>query len=389
MTTRRRPRVALLIETSNAYARSILSGIVAYRREHHPWSIVLAEHGRGSTPPSWLKTWRGDGIIARIENAEIATAVAATGLPVVDVSAARLLPDAPMVETDDHAIARIAAEHLLERGFRRFAFVGDPRFQWSIARQEIFARIIGESGNSCDVLPASRKAASKREDDQTLERWLRKLPKPVGLMAAYDILGQQVLEACRRIELAVPDEIAVVGVDNDELLCELSEPPLSSVIPNPRRTGYEAARLLDRMMAGEKVPPDALHIEPVGVAVRQSSDVLAIEDRQISTAVRFIREHGCDGINVEDVLRLVPLSRRVLESRFRRLVGRTPHDEIIRVRLDRAKELLTVSDLPLTTIADRSGFRHVEYMSVVFKRETGTSPSLYRRRQRVQGESTR
>jgi LacI family transcriptional regulator len=347
----------------------------------------LAEHGRGSTPPTWLKSWRGDGIIARIENSKIAAAVAATRLPIVDVSAARLLPKAPMVETDDHAIARLAAEHLLERGFRRFAFVGDPRFKWSIARQEIFARLIDESGNTCDVLPALRqRTASKREDDQNLERWLRKLPKPVGLMAAYDILGQQVLEACRRVELAVPDEIAVVGVDNDELLCELSEPPLTSVIPNPRRTGYEAARLLDRMMAGEKVRPDALHIEPVGIAVRQSSDVLAIEDRQISTAVRFIREHGCDGINVEDVLRLVPLSRRVLESRFRRLVGRTPHDEIIRVRLDRAKELLTVSDLPLTTIADRSGFRHVEYMSVVFKREIGTSPSLYRRRQRVHGE---
>jgi LacI family transcriptional regulator len=209
--------------------------------------------------------------------------------------------------------------------------------------------------------------------------WIKNLPKPVGIMACFDILGRQVLEACRQIEAAVPDDVAVVGVDNDELLCELADPPLSSVAPDAHRTGYVAAELLDQLMSGKSVPPHGHFIEPLAVVVRASSDVLAIEDPDVSHAMRFIRERACDGINVQDVLQSVPLSRRVLEGRFRKLVGRTPHEEIDRVRLDRVKELLRESELPLTEIAVRTGYEHVEYLSVVFKKRTGQPPSEYRK----------
>ena len=178
--------------------------------------------------------------------------------------------------------------------------------------------------------------------------------------------------------MAVPDEVAVIGVDNDTLLCELASPPLSSVIPNAHRAGYEAAALLDHMMAGKRVAAVAHLIAPLGIAARQSTDVLAVEDRDVARAVQFIREHACEGINVGDVLRAVPLSRRVLEQRFERLLGRTPRAEIMHVRLARVKQLLVETDLPLYLVAARTGFEHVEYLSVVFKRETGRTPSAWR-----------
>lgn len=379
MPVRPRLKVALLIETSNAYARGLLDGVVAYMRETHAWSIHLAEHGRGDKPPRWLADWLGDGIIARIENRAIAEALRHVSMPVVDVSAARLLPALPWVETDDAAFARMAADHLLERGFKQFGYCGDDRFNWSKWRMEPFSKFVSEAGGTCSTFTPERRISGDAENEiEEIARWLAGLPKPVGVMACYDLRGQQVLDACRRSGIAVPDEVAVIGVDNDELLCNLSDPPLSSVIPNTHRTGYEAAALLDLLMAGKQVPVLTHLIPPLGVATRQSTDVLAIEDRKVVQAVRFIRERACHGINVADVLRAVPQSRRVLEARFKKLVGRTPHAEILRVQMNRAKELLASTDLSLDAIAERTGFAHPEYLSVAFKRETGLPPSKYR-----------
>lgn len=372
-------KVALLVETSNAYARGLLRGIVAYVREHRPWSIYLSEHNRGDKPPNWLENWDGHGIIARIENNAIAEALRAVRLPAVDLSAARLIPALPWFETDDGAIAHLAAEHLLERGFKLFGYAGDGRFNWSKWRAEHFQNSIRAAGRDCFVYePAKGFSLDDEQQVDDLARWLRELPKPIGIMACYDLRGQQVLEACRRMGLAVPDEVAVIGVDNDDLLCALAEPPLSSVIPNPQRTGYEAAALLDQMMAGRKVKGETHLIPPLGVATRQSTDVLAIDDLNVARAVNYIRKHACDGINVQDVLSAVPQSRRLLEKRFKNLIGRTPHEEIFRVQLNRVKQLLTETELPLEQIAERAGFSHVEYLSVAFKREMGMPPSKFR-----------
>jgi LacI family transcriptional regulator len=373
------PKVALLIETSNEYARGLLRGIVGYIREHQAWSLYLSEHNRGDRAPAWLSSWDGGGIIARIENSAIAEALRRLSVPMVDVSAARLIPSLPWFETDDSAIAHLAAEHLLERGFTNFAYAGDSRFNWSNWREEHFINCVRAAGHQCTIYRGSRRF-SPGEDEQVddLAKWVSDLPKPVGVMACYDFRGQQVLDACRRINVAVPDEVAVIGVDNDELLCELASPPLSSVIPNTYRTGYEAAALLAEMMAGRKFRSEAHLIPPLGVATRQSTDVLAIHDRNIARAIHYIRNHACSGINVQDVIKAVPQSRRLLEKRFMKLLGRTPHEEIIRVQLDRVKQLLTSTDLPLDEIAQRSGFAHVEYLSVAFKRETGMPPSKFR-----------
>jgi LacI family transcriptional regulator len=374
--------VALLIETSNSYARGLLTGIIQYTRERTSWSTYLGEHGRGDSPPEWLGHWKGDGIIARIENGRIAQAVAESGLPAVDVSAANLLPKLPWIETDDRAVADAAYEHLAERGFRNFAFCGDPRFNWSNWRGEHFARRAREAGFDCHMLNSAVTASDSDEWSIQAERitaWVASLPKPVGIMACYDLMGREVLQACRRGALAVPDQVAVVGVDNDEHLCELSDPPLSSVIPDTRGTGYKAAELLDGLMRGVAVEVRGYFIPPLGVAARRSSDVIAVEDADVAAALRFIRDRACHGIGVSDVLDAVPLSRRILEARFKKLIGHSPHDEIDRVRLNRVKELLRDTELSLYEIARRVGFQHAEYLSVWFKKSAGLTPSDYRR----------
>jgi LacI family transcriptional regulator len=380
--------VALIIETSNDYARGLLHGVVTYMREQRNWSTYLPEHTRGEQPPAWLSGWKGDGIIARIENLNIAKAVLACGLPAVDVSAANLAPTLPWVETDDVAIARMGAEHLLERGFKQFAFCGDNRFNWSRWRAEQFQRSVTERGYPCNMFNSPAQAFGARPPAEEewvkyiarLAVWLTALPKPVGIMACFDPVGRHLLEACRSATIAVPDDAAVIGVDNDELLCELADPPLSSVAPDTNRTGYEAAALLDRMMSGEAVEARAYRFEPSSVVVRASSDVLAIDDAEVSQTIRFIREHACEGITVDDILNHVPMSRRMLEARFKKLIGRTLHDDIDRVQLDRAKELLRETDLSLPEVARRAGYRHPEYLSVVFKKKTGITPGEFRRR---------
>jgi len=336
------------------------------------------EQGRGDDPPAWLKGWKGDGILARIETPKIAQAVVRAKVPCVDLSAARLLPTLPWVETNDAEIAGMAAGHLLERGFKHFAFCGDSRFNWSLWREHHFAKRVREAGYDCRVYSVKGGSGDLAAERRTLVSWLRSLPKPVGIFAGYDIRGREVLDACRQTGLAVPDDVAVLGVDNDELLCELAVPPLSSVIPNTRRAGYEAAALLERWMSGEKVAPEPHLIPPVGVAARQSTDVLAIEDREVVRALQFIRAHACEGINVADVLAAVKMSRRVLEQRFRKLLGRSPHEEILHLKLTRVQQLLSETDLPLYVIAERTGFEHVEYLSVAFKRELGMTPRQFR-----------
>jgi len=375
-------RVALIVETSNAYARGLLQGIFGYVKEHAPWFFHRVEQGRGDDPPAWLSHWEGDGIIARIETPRVAEAVVSAGLPAVDVSAGRFVPHLPWVETDDRQIAILAADHLRERGFKSFGYCGEDRFQWSRWRGEAFAAALRASGLPCAEFsaPAETEIAAQIRG---IASWLRTLPKPVGILAGYDVKGLQVLDACRVAGLHVPDEVAVLGVDNDELLCELASPALSSVIPDPRRAGYEAAARLDRLMRGERVHPLELRIPPVGIRRRQSTDVLAIDDALIVKAVRYIREHACDPILVDDVVRMAALSRRVFEARFRRCLGRTPHEEILRVRMERVKQLLAETDLTVQGIAERTGFPHEEYLSVAFKREVGVPPGVYRSGQRA------
>lgn len=374
--------VALLIETSNAYARGLLTGILRFMRSHEPWSLYLPEQERGASPPKWLSEWEGDGIIARIESEPIAAALSNLHMPIVDLSAARHVESLPFVETNDVSIAELAAAHFSERGFRRLAFCGDPGFAWSEIRKQSFQAIAQRTHvelHTYDGRSRTDRNYSWTQEREQLANWLLALPKPIGIFACYDIKAQQILDVCRDLEIAVPESIAVLGVDNDQLVCELSSPPLSSIMPDALQTGYQAASLMARMMDGESLPPTGHLIDPIGIQTRQSTDILAIDDNDIAVALQFIRENYWRGIQVPDVLQVVPLSRRVLESRFKRYLGRTPREEILRLRLERVKQMLRETDLQLAQVALRCGFENPEYMPVFFKRETGISPSEYRR----------
>jgi LacI family transcriptional regulator len=380
-----RRSVALLIETSNAYARGLLTGAIEYIRGHEDWSIHLPELQRTSAPPVWLDQWRGDGIIARIETEEMANAILKKKLPTVDVSAARHVPNIPWVETDDRQIAQLAVEHLRERGFKHFGFVGEPGFNWSKWREQHFEAISHQSNlqqHTYRPIPQETGRQSPTTEKERLAKWLDQLPKPIGIMACYDIKAREVLDACRELGILVPEQVAVIGADNDELLCNLSDPPLTSVIPNSRKAGFEAAHLLDRMMSGEQLQNDAILIEPIGIETRQSTDTLAIEDPDVAMALRYIRRNATKGMNVSDLLKEIPLSRRVLESRFQKRLGRTPHQEIVRQKISKVKQLLAETELSLVEIANRTGFDHAEYLSVAFKNRTGKTPRTYRREHR-------
>jgi LacI family transcriptional regulator len=385
----RRLRVALLIESTTAIGRAIQRGIAAYAHTHGPWSFYQQIRAIHEAMPSWLEERGCQGILARIESPKLIEQIRKAKLPTVDLLAIHALEDIPSVRSDHEAVANAAADELLGRGFRRFAFCGFPGLKHSDDRCKYFVERLAAEG--CEVRvyePARHRHVTNLSatlnqgllDEDDVAAWLSTLDKPVGLMAPSDVRAQQVLNACARREIAVPDEVAVIGVDNDDILCELSNPPLSSVDLNGQTIGYEAAALLDEMLNGSPSPTRHIRIKPAGVVVRQSTDVLAISDPTVARAEHFIRMHACDGIGVEKVVRHSRLSRRTLERRFMKVLGRTPGDEITRIRLGRIKELLRTTDFPLVKIAELTGFEYVESMHYFFKENTGQTPGQYRKK---------
>lgn len=385
-----RRSVALLIETSNGYSRGLLEGVISYTKEQGSWSVYLTEQERGAPPPSWLRGWGGDGIIARIETDAIGRQLTRCGVPVVDLSAARHVKGVPWADTDDQAIAQLAIEHFTQRGFRDLAYCGDAGFEWSAKRCLHFKA--GAEAVGCRFFEHQSAARYDKSYNAVTEKrrimdWVAQLPRPVAIMGCYDFKAQEVLDACRQLSIAVPTEVAVLGVDNDRLICELSEPRLSSIIPDTKRTGYEAANLLDRMMSGEQVRFDAPFItQPLGIQLRDSTDTVAIEDEEVAKALQYIRRHAAANIRVNDVLQHIELSRRAFEHRFCKWVGHTPHEEIQRVRMNRVKELLRETELTVHQIAERMGFEHSEYLGAAFRREVGLAPGEYRKQHRVPGQ---
>jgi LacI family transcriptional regulator len=378
----RPPKVALLIETSRSFGRGLVRGIANYSRVHGPWTFWIRPGDLDQELPSANK-WQADGVIGRINTGRVARQIASRRLPVVCMGG-DAYRGPRLVGTSQESLCRAAFEHLLERGFRRFAFCGEPH-AWGRNREQIFRDVAGQAGYPCFAFPCARRKGG-HAGDRVVEtaRWLAALPKPIGLLACDDLRGREVIDACHAAELAVPEEVAVVGIDNDELLCELAHPSLSSVALNAERIGYEAARILDQLMSGRSVN-GWVEVEPLGVVARQSTDLLAIEDREVAAAVRFIREHAAEPVGVSDVLREVNVSRRTLEMRFLRALGRSPHAEIRRVQMERAKELLTRTDLKLSQVARRAGFRRAQYMHVLFRRYLKMTPAQYRKRQRAGG----
>ena len=402
------PHIALLIETSTAYGRELLRGVAQYARFHGPWSFYIEPGDVADNPPD-LAAWQVDGVIARIRSQRLADALLATGVPTIDVDFA--LPDLlPYgLANHDEKIANLAAEHLQSCGLSHFGFVGwAPDNQaaafWESARFKHFAQTLADNTPPTPTLSPPGEASGTKappvpsihqyhwpknprhwswpREQKYLARWLKTLPKPIGIMASNDQRARHVLEAARLANLEIPRDLAVIGVDNDEVLCEMSSPSLSSVAVNAHRIGYEAAKLLQKLMAGKKPPPRRIVVEPLGVIARQSTDTLAMADEAVVAALRYIRNHIDKPIRVADILTAVPVSRKTLEVRFAKVLGRTPHAEIHRVRLERVKTLLAQTDWSLKKIAAASGFTYAEHMHSVFRKQTGQTPSQYRHQHR-------
>ena len=382
------PRVALLIGFSRNYRRGILRGIADYTHTRRPWSCFIQEQGLQDGVPEWLKTWSGDGIIACIDTPRTAKALLRAGCPVIDVLHNGRFDGIPAFDTDSGAVARLVADYFLRAGFRHFAFCGFPGIPFSDRRAAAYAVHLAAHGQKVRMftarpprnvaldIPATERQGIGRE--KAIVTWLRQQPRPLALFACNDICAQQVLNACRRHGIRVPEEVAVMGVDNDDVLCNLCDPPLSSVEPDTARLGYEAAALLDQLMQGRPSKSGLREIPPVRVVERASSDVLPVDDPVAVQALKYIRDHVGEGIAVKDVQAHVRRSRTDLEQRFRRWLKTTVRKEIARRRMDRVRSLLEQTELGLAEIARQAGFATAAHLCRLFKAQFKQTPGTFR-----------
>lgn len=371
------PRVSLWLDTGTSAGQEIVKGVLSYVRSHTTWRVTIPErrHDKRAFP----QKRPGDGLIAQIDEASQEAAVDRWDIPAVNVCGEYGESDLPAVSANDSQIGQLAYEHLKKLGFKRLGVCCRGGRHSAATRRRGFAKHAHADGREIATLSIDDDFQSQESRD-AVTTWLAGQPKPFGILATDDSLGQKVLDICRAAGFSSPEDVAVLGVGNDELICGVADPPMSSVVLDYGRIGYEAARRLDRMLQKGARTSRRLQVEPIDVAGRRSTDALVVDDPDVAAAANFIRDNALQGIKVANVLEVVPISRRVLETRFRNQFGRTLHQAILGVQLDRIKELLRDTDLSMFQIASRTGFRHVEYMSVVFKREIGVSPSDYRNR---------
>jgi len=386
MTSGRCPQIALLIDTATDWGRRMIRGIARYAQQQGGWDIWLeqrCQHAPGRLPPGWS----GEGVIARVADRAMARYLADAPGGVVNVSAARIPGiDFPTVTADLRAAARLAVGHLLDQGFRNFGYFAPLGLSYVDIHYHSFVECLAEVGLACDLFPARRGKGGRATwnlQQNNLRRWLRNLPKPAAVVTWTSDRGREVLYACRAEGLVVPEQVAVMGGDEDTLLCETCNPPLSGVALTSEQIGYEAAALLDRLLHGTPRPTEPILIEPARVVVRQSTDTLAITHPDLARAIAFIRVHAATAIRVSDVLREIAVSRSWLERKFQETLGRSPAEEIRRVRLERARQLLADTDWPVPQVATASGFTSREYLAYAFKQATGLTPRAFR--QRVRG----
>ncbi len=380
------PKVALLVETSRGFGRDFLLGIARYSRLHGPWSFHITPGDYKQVVPS-MKQWGGTGIIARIADERTAQAVINANLPTIAIGLTdeQMSPGSPLakfseISSDPREVSRLAAEHLLERRLTRFAYVGSDDRGWSRRREKLFRSYLGERGFAPYVYAGPKRVRDRvwEREQAFLAKWISKLPTPIGVFSCDDDRGRGVLEACKLAGLNVPEDVAVVGVDNDEVFCELADPPLSSIALNAETAGYRAAALLDAMMQGRVKKRQKIVVEAVGVITRRSTDIVAVDDDDIAKALQFIRRQHGRGLSVDRVAEEVAMSRRSLEKRFRETIGRTILEEIQLTRLDRAKRLLLETTYSISKVAELAGFGSAGYFIQFFQKQVGKTPRRYR-----------
>jgi LacI family transcriptional regulator len=382
MPVKKIPAIGLLIESSRASGRDLLCGVAKCAHHYGPWAVYWEPGGLEKGWPR-LKALDVDGIILR--DVDKLEEVAALGIPAVVIGHSKTeIPNMVNVVTDSAAVGRIGADHLLKCGFKHFAFCGygsPESFTWSALRQEAFTAHIRKSGFKVyGYTTLSPTSHTWRKEHHRMAAWLRSLPRPVGVMACNDDCGRHVIEACKLANLAVPDDVGVLGADNDEVVCGLTDPPMSSVAIHFERAGYEAALVLFRLLRGRRRVPDKITVHASHVIARRSTDITAGSNPHVTKALQFIRDHARENVMVAEVSRAAGLSRRALEIRFRQEIGCSIRQHIRRIRTDQIVRLLVETDLPIGQIAETLGFSDIQHFARYFRAGKQMSPLAFRRK---------
>ena len=372
-------RVAILIDTTTSWSRSVIEGILDYTKKHGPWHMHLeaqTQRNRLVLPPNW----KGDGIIARVSTPQIAEQLRALNIPVVNISSIELEGfDFPRVITSPISIAKLAYETFRERGFRNFAYLGDLSLPFVTKEFEAYKAVLADVGHRPDVYDLSR--------NQSLTTWLHQLMKPTGVLCWGPSLGHQLIDACNLAEINVPNDIAVLGGNFDKLLSEASYPPQAGILLDSQQIGRTSAHILDQMIQGKKLEQRFYQLEPLRVVDKLSIDTFAIEDPRMRKVMLFLNKHAFECISVEDILRANPMARRSLERKFRATFGVSIIEHLRQIRINRARELLVSTEAPITEIAELCGLSSYNYLNRIFKNATGLSPSQYRARSSLNQKS--
>jgi LacI family transcriptional regulator len=369
-------RIGLAIDAVAGYGRGVIRGIMSYCRTNPNWVIAVEPLWAFGTLPG-VDQWEVDGMIVQTFSREFEDEVIARRLPTTNVSnfldyTLRL----PTVIPDDEAVGIMAADYLLSLGFHEIGYCWPGTSAYGRLRLQTFrarAEAHGARFHECNGL------------QQDVGQWLTNLPKPAGVLGCNDDWAHRALNIARRHGVRVPDEVAVLGVDDDEMFNTLVTPSLSSIALPAEQIGYQAAALLEKLISGAPVEQTTVHLPPVRVVTRESTDVLSIGDEDVVMALRFIREYAGQPLQVDDLLEHVPLSRRSLERRFRRAVGRSVSAEIRKAHIERAKRFLIATDMSMPQIAAASGFTSATRLGIVFQKEVGEPPTEFRRRARIGG----
>jgi LacI family transcriptional regulator len=374
------PSVLLFVETSREFGRGLLHGIARYSRLHGPWRVYRWPGALDSSLPEW-KSLQIDGAIVR--DVKVVERLAHSGIPVIFAQHNKeSYAPFPSIITDGALIGGMGAEHFLDRGFRNFAYCGLDEFAWSRGRAQFFRQRLQEAGFEVRQYrsPATKRGRALRSEQSHIAGWVKQLPKPVAVMCCNDDRALLVIEACKLAGCSVPDDVAVLGVDDDVLVCDLADPPISSIALNTETAGYEAARLLDELMKGGAMTGQVIPVQPTHIVTRMSTDMLAVTDPDVAAALGFIRRHANRLIQVDNVVEATAASRRVLEKRFKAILHRSVHQEIRRIRVNNIVRLLVGTDLSVADIAAHCGFDGVEHIARYFRKETGVSLREYRKR---------
>lgn len=386
----KRFRLTLAFNANKIFDRQVIEGIGEYLQVAQcDWDIFIDEDFR--SPLDTLQNWHGDGMIADMDNPALEQAATQLDIPVVGIGGSYRnpdhYPDMPYVATDNHKLLALAFDHLRSKGLQEFAFYSlpsNPAARWADEREQAFREMVSKDGFRVRVFQGEPTTANSWEHSkERLEQWLKDLPKPVGIIAVTDSRARHLLQSCDHMNIRVPDEVAIIGIDNEDMARFLNRVSLSSVEQGCKRMGYEAARMLHRLLTDKPVPKEPRVIEPTGVFGRQSTDYRALSDPYVIQAMHFIRHNACQGIKVGQVVDYVGISRTNLEARFSSELGCSMHEQLHMTKFNRARSLIHSTDLSFEEVARSCGYPSVQYMYTVFRKNLQTTPREYRMHSRM------